>query len=140
MSQQPFRSDQFSIIGIHFDVTDIDSCLNTMSDHFAKVKLSADIRNELESLINRSKKWFLGLTPGKRNCSFLIVSANNALADAKLQQSDSVRMLRQFFFAGMKWKDYTESIARSTARQIGSLCRSKQFSSAECILHISYIF
>lgn len=42
-------------------------------------------------------------------------------ADANLRENDSLQRLKLTLSADMKWKDDIESIARSTARKVGSL-------------------
>lgn len=44
------------------------------------------------------------------------------IADAILQESDSLHLLGLTFTAVMKWKDYIESIVRSAAKKVSSLC------------------
>lgn len=56
--------------------------------------------------------------------------------DTNLQQNDLLRLLGQRFSTDMKWKYYTESISRTAARKIGSLCHTRQILSIESILPI----
>lgn len=46
------------------------------------------------------------------------MSACQKMADANLQQSDSLHLLEETFSADIKWKDHIETVARSSARQV----------------------
>lgn len=59
------------------------------------------------------------------------------MADVNLQV-----LLRRFSlqtFANMKWKEYIGSITLSTARILGSLCRTRQFFLSESVSHIIFV-
>lgn len=55
------------------------------------------------------------------NCAREPFPPSLSTADANLRENDSLQRLKLTLSAAMKWKDDIESIARSTARKVGSL-------------------
>lgn len=56
--------------------------------------------------------------------TILIIMENHffSRADANSKESNSLHLFSPTFSISMKWNDYSESIARSAARKVGSLC------------------
>lgn len=50
-----------------------------------------------------------------------------SMADASLQEIDSLHQIELPFPADVKWKDNFESLARSVAKKTGSVCHAKKY-------------
>lgn len=62
---QSYQNVITSQIGIYVDGKTIYSCLNVKFDRFYKIKLTADIRNDLQSVVNWYKKWLVNVNTSK---------------------------------------------------------------------------
>lgn len=58
------------------------------------------------------------------------------MANDKLEESNSLRLIGLTFSTDLKWNNYIKSFAKSFARKVGPLCCSRQFFSPESTFHI----
>lgn len=97
------------------------------------------------TVVNWGKMWFVNFNASINK----LLSINHlkvpfltfiSMSDASLQKRDSLRLLGLLFSADMRWKDYTESIARSAAKKVGSLCRARQFFLSSIYLTYAFVY
>ncbi|CAE1255455.1 unnamed protein product [Acanthosepion pharaonis] len=62
--------------------------------------------------------------------------SSKSFPDTQLLESTSLRLLGLMLTTDLRWNKYIESIALSTARKVGFLCRARKFFSPESILQI----
>lgn len=106
-----------SQLDIYADGTTIYACLSIKSN---KVNLAAALVKDLQSVVNCSKKW-----PVKKKKKMFSFDHHRepflpttSMADAKLQESNTLHLLSLTFSTDMKWSNYIESITMSTARKV----------------------
>ncbi len=130
-----------SQVGIYADDTTIYSCLKNKSSVADKTNLAVRLEMDLQSVVNWGKNWLVNFNASKTK----LLSINHhrdpslppiRMSDSQLLESNSLRLLGLTLTADLRWNKYIESIASSTARKVGSLCRARKFFSPESILQI----
>ena len=130
-----------SKLAIYADDTTIYSFLGKTNDVSDKVEMTANLEDELRTVVEWGKKWLVLFNASKTKLlsisSFRTPFLPSVLMnDSELTESAQIRLLGLTFRNNVSWNPYIESIAKSAAMKVGSLFWVRHFLPPESILYI----
>ena len=130
-----------SQLAIYADDTTIYSCLGKTNDLFDKIESAAELEVDLRTVVEWGKEWLVTFNASKTKLLSINRFKNPYLPsvmmnDAELPENSNFRLLGLTFSDDFTWNAYIESIAKSAARKVGSLFRSRNFLSPNSILYL----
>ena len=130
-----------SDLAIYADDTTIYSCVPKTDDRFDKIESAAELEVDLRTVTEWGEKWLVSFNASKTKLLSINRYHNPYLPSVMmngvdLPENKHFRLLGLTFSDDFTWNTYIESIAKSAARKVGSLFRSRNFLSPDSILYL----